>query len=489
MKKIQKAIVWFRQDLRLSDNLALHQAFKDGFEIIPLFILEKDQNNWSIGEAQKWWLHHSLQNLSKNIGEMKGKLILRSGIIEEILLNVAKETEANTIYWNKCYEPFWKHLDESLIKKLNNEKISHKQFRGNVLFEPGEVLSKQGKPLGVFTPFWKNLITKTIKKPIAKDEYTFSNESFSSDDLDSWGLKPTKNWADGFHDMWTPGEDQAQKQLKEFVKQAKDYKSTRDLVGKKGTSKLSPHLRFGEVSPCQIWNEIVSNCKIKDLPKKDGGAETYLSEIAWREFFVHFLYFNETLPESNYQKKFDSFKWEDDSKGLKAWKKGNTGYPIVDAAMRELWKTGWMHNRARMIVGSFLVKDLLLHWKEGEKWFWYTLLDADLASNAGNWQWVAGTGTDASPYFRIFNPTLQSEKFDPEGVYIKKWVPELKNLPLEYIHEPWKAPSKVLEKAGIKLGENYPKPIVDHTKAREKALKIFKEISPKEDKKRKKDDE
>lgn len=486
MKKIQKAIVWFRQDLRLSDNLALYNAHKDGFEIIPLFILEKDKNSWSVGEAQKWWLHYSIENLSKNIEKMNGKLILRTGLIEDALLKVYKETEANAIYWNKCYEPFWKNFDKELIHKLNNQKITHKQFRGNVLFEPGEILSQKGTVLGVFTPFWKNLVKKTVPKPLKKEDYLFSKMIISSDDLK---LKPTKNWADPFHEYWTPGEDQAQNNLNEFVKLAKEYKNTRDFVGKKGTSKLSPHLRFGEVSPCQIWNEISTNCKLKDMAKKEGGAETFLSEIAWREFFTHFLYFNETLPEQNYQKKFDNFKWLDDKEGLKAWKKGKTGYPIVDAAMRELYRTGWMHNRARMIVGSFLVKDLLIHWKEGEKWFWYTLLDADLASNSGNWQWVSGCGTDAAPYFRIFNPSLQSEKFDPDGVYIKKWCPELKDLPVKYIHEPWNAPKSVLEKAGIKLGETYPKPIVDHSTARDRALKIFKECTPSETKKRKKEDE
>jgi deoxyribodipyrimidine photo-lyase len=486
---LKRVVVLFRQDLRLSDNPALYNAYKDASEVIPLYILEdgEEENNWPIRGAQKWWLHHSLNSLSSTIQKNKGKLILRRGKVQETLLKVFEETKANTLYMNHCHEPFVMKRDEMIKIKLKELDINTKMFESTLLFDPSKIKTKStGTYFKVYTSFFNECVTNWIPRKTLPEikSHKFSTFDVKSDQLEDWELLPTKpNWAKGFEDLWQPGEEGAQKNLTEFIKYIKNYKVSRDRPDNEhGTSHLSPHLHFGEISPALIWETIHQECKLPNLKKKETGPEVFLSQILWREFFYHLIHHFPNMGVDNYNPRYDKFKWIDNKDDLKAWKKGLTGFPIVDAGMRELWHTGNMHNRLRMIVGSFLVKDLLIDWREGEKWFGNCLLDADLPNNAGGWQWVAGSGTDAAQYTRVFNPTLQGEKFDPDCVYIKKWVPELKNLPNEYIHAPWTTPKNIATKAGITFGKDYPKPIVDHGEARLRALKHYDEIREKKEK-------
>lgn len=438
-------IVWFRKDLRLSDNPALYAAAKKGV-VLPLYILDE-----TLGAASKWWLHHSLLALE----ESGVPLILRSGDPEKILAQLLKETKAEAIYWNRCYEPESIKRDIQLKKKFPVES-----FNGSLLHEPWEILNDSEEFYKVYTHYWKkSLKLDKIEKPLPKPQVRWA-KGVRTEKLSSWKLLPTHpNWASKFDSFWEIGEEAAQKKLRSFISTSlKAYGHDRDFPAIVGTSRLSPHLHFGEISPRQIWHAAPH-------------ASKFLSEIGWREFSYYLLYHFPKLPTAPFRPEFAKFPWKKNGKALKAWHQGKTGYPIVDAGMRELWSTGWMHNRVRMIVASFLIKDLLQPWQEGAAWFWDTLVDADLANNSASWQWVAGSGADAAPFFRIFNPVLQGKKFDPDGTYIKRWVPELAKVPPKWIHEIWEAPEEIQA-----LAKNYPSPIVDHEEARKIALMAFQKL-------------
>lgn len=459
-----KTLVWFRYDLRLADNPALAAACESASEIVLVYILDDELR--PIGEAQRWWLHHSLLDLNKRLNHVNCSLILRRGRSTNIVLTLVNELGIEQVNWNRVYEPASIKHDTALKQTLNQQGVQVNSFNRSLLVEPGKVLNKSGGYFKVFTPFYKH-VQLILPPPMitAKPQKWPKMIKTQSEDLKAWHLCPNKpDWAEGFA-CFVPGELGAQKALQQFIDEAvEDYAEDRDRPDLNNTSRLSAHLHFGELSPHQIWVAL------------QGRGEMYSRQLVWRDFAYYLLYHFPNMATANFKPAFDSFTWKKNSKWLKAWQKGLTGYPLVDAGMRELWHTGWMHNRVRMVVASFLTKDLLQHWHHGLAWFDHTLLDADLANNAMGWQWVAGSGPDAAPYFRIFNPTTQAQKFDPDGVYIKRWIPELAKLPVKYIHEPVSAPGNVLSDAGIELGHDYPLPIVDHREMREQALALYKGI-------------
>lgn len=425
-----------------------------------------------MGAASKWWLHHSLEQLSHDLKQLGLHLSYHIGKAVDVLERLIQNYSVETVTWNRRYEP-WALKRDAVVKDFLRKKgIEGVSFNGNLLFEPWTIANKQGKPYQVFTPFWKQCLTQPAPSmPLPKPQ---AGQGKIVEDilLKQLDLLPHIDWDAGLKSTWHPGEKGAQKQADEFIqKHVIHYVDERDRPDHQGTSRLSPFLHFGEISPRQLWHSI------KDKYRgKEELVDPYLRQLIWREFAHHLLYHFPKTPEHPLRVEFEDFPWEYDGKKLKAWQKGLTGYPIVDAGMRELWNTGWMHNRVRMIVGSFLVKDLRIHWLEGARWFWDTLVDADMANNTLGWQWIGGCGADAAPYFRIFNPVIQGEKFDPEGHYVKHWVPELKNLSTKWIHRPWEATPPILEKGGVTLGTTYPHPLVDHARARDAALKAFTKI-------------
>lgn len=467
-------IAWFRQDLRLHDNPALNAAAQTNQPILPVYILDdKNSEQWKMGAASRWWLHHSLQQLNLSLDN---NLCLEAGDAKEVLQKLIDETKADSVYWNRCYEPWRIKRDSEIKKQLNSNGIEAKSFNGSLLYEPHTALKADGTPYKVFTPFYKK---GCLAKPLQPNEPQaipdnlnyFEHQSLSLEELD---LMPEIPWYRDMEEAWQPGEQGAQKRLHIFLENGvNDYKVGRNFPAQENISRLSPHLHFGEISPNQVWCE--SKTYIDAENQED--IECFHSELGWREFSNNLLYYFPDIPRQNLQKKFDAFPWRNDQAALQCWQQGQTGYPIVDAGMRELWQTGYMHNRVRMIVGSFLVKNLLLHWHHGEDWFWDTLLDADLANNSASWQWIAGCGADAAPYFRIFNPVTQGQKFDKEGVYVRQYVPEISALPDKFIHNPWEAGEDILSEAGITLGKTYPEPIVDLKESRERALAAFKQLS------------
>jgi len=474
-------LLWFRLDLRLSDNPALDAAIDRGRPIVPVFVLDDaDAGDWRPGGASRWWLHHSLAALDGELKDLGSILVLKRGTAESELDALIEETGADAVFWNRRYEPWAIARDKDLKERLKRQGLEVQSFNGSLLNEPWELQTGQGGPYKVFTPYWKAVRAKGgIAAPSkAPKSLPLPEKSVSSDTLDDWGLLPTKpDWAGGLRETWTPGAAGAAERLAAFLdSDVFDYKARRNTPADNGTSGLSPHLHFGEISPRQIWHAAIAKSEAEHGSPMARGVETFLSEVVWREFSYNLLYHFPELPKDPLKAEFADFPWASNAEGLRAWQKGETGYPIVDAGMRELWSTGWMHNRVRMIVASFLIKDLLVPWQDGEAWFWDTLVDADLASNSASWQWVAGCGADAAPYFRIFNPVLQGEKFDPDGNYVRRWVPELGRLPNKDIHKPWEAKADVLDDAGVKLGRDYPKPIVDHKRARDRALSAYQEI-------------
>ena len=462
-------VVWFRQDLRLSDNPALAAAAKRG-PVVPLYILEGGQR--PPGGASRWWLHHSLAALSESLGG----LLLRRGDAARLLPQIAAEAGADRVMWNRRYEPDAVARDEAALRALTKAGIAVDTFNGNLLHEPSGIATQSGGPFKVYTPFWRACRARTVAPPLRAHKPAIEVEGLDSDPLASWRLLPAKpDWAAGWGTYWTPGERGAQARLDAFLRRdLKNYDVARDRPAGRNTSLLSPHLHFGEISPRQVWARLAFAAE-KAAPAQ--AAAKFAAELGWREFCAHLVHHFPTIPRENWRTAFDRFPWRRSAADLKAWQRGETGYPMVDAGMRELWHTGWMHNRVRMIAASFLVKHLRIDWREGEAWFWDTLVDADLANNAGNWQWVAGSGADAAPYFRIFNPVLQGGKFDPAGDYVRRWCPELKNLPDKFIHAPFAADAAVLARAGIVLGRDYPKPIVDHRAAREAALAAYRKVA------------
>jgi deoxyribodipyrimidine photo-lyase len=478
---LRPTIVWFRQDLRLQDNPALAAAVARRAPILPLHVLDDEgEAPWTPGGASRSWLHHSLASLAASLQKYGSKLILRRGSAGDVLTQLAKETGAEAVYWNRRYEPAARAVEEVIERELTAQGLEVRTFTSALLFEPDGIRNKQGRPFQVFTPFWRHC----TKLPVP-EEIVFRGRTLpapgrfpKSLQLDVLGLRPVIPWDSGFYEQWQPGEPGAHAQLERFVSEAvTGYGKTRNLPDQVGTSRLSPHLHFGEISPRQVCAAVQAAVG-NSSATLDQGSETFLAEIGWREFAYHLLYHFPGTHSRPLRKEFESFPWAPDPRGkrLRAWQRGQTGYPIVDAGMRELWHTGWMHNRVRMIVASFLVKHLRLDWFHGATWFWDTLVDADLANNTLGWQWSAGCGADAAPYFRIFAPVLQGEKFDAEGAYVRRWIPELARLSPRFIHQPWSAPQKELTAAGVALGRTYPRPIVDHQLAREEALAAFREF-------------
>lgn len=463
------ALVWFRFDLRLNDNPAFIDACSHHQFVIPLYIY--DEKNSVLGGAQAWWLYHSLTSLSNSLAQRGLNLILRKGDPLEIILDLAKTVSISSVYWNRCYEPVAISRDKEIKATLLERGIDVHSSNGSLLHEPWTIRNKSGDYFKVFTPYWKHckqLIN--IQRPMNLEHRPVGVE-VQSELLNDWKLLPTINWAARFSEYWIPGEGGAQQKLKEFIEHhLNGYKNNRDFPIKNATSRLSPHLHFGEISPWTILRAIElaklnPNCDL-------ASAEHFLSELGWREFSVYLLYHFPKLPSENFRNEFDAFPWHNDEKLLSYWRRGLTGYPIIDAGMRELWATGYMHNRVRMIAASFLTKGLLIDWRLGADWFLDTLVDADLANNSASWQWVAGCGADAAPYFRIFNPVLQSQKFDADGSYIRHWVPELSQLDSQSIHAPWGS----VGSERFYLNTKYPKPIIDHHEARTRALNYYNQL-------------
>ena len=470
----EHVLLWFRQDLRIEDNPALAAAIGTGRPIIPVYIHAPDEElRWAPGGASKWWLHHALESLHQKLQEYGSGLVLRNGASLENLLKICKSHQVTDVFWNRRYEPAIIGRDADIKKQLRERGIGARSFSASLLFEPHTIENRSGKPFRVFTPFWKHLRTLHVEEPVAVDtgKLTAPHKRPRSESLEDLKLLPGIPWDKGFYQHWQPDLKTAGKALDEFVRQrVSRYRDKRDLPAVNGTSRLSPYLHFGQLGPRQVWQSV-----LEAGPMDGPGEYTFLSEIGWREFAYHLIFHFPETPEQALNKAYSQFPWQPDDENLKAWQTGQTGYPIVDAGMRQLWQSGWMHNRVRMIAASFLVKHLLQPWQEGARWFWDTLVDADLASNTMGWQWTAGCGADASPYFRIFSPMLQGAKFDADGEYIRTWVPELKHMPAKYIHQPWEAPPDVLKKAGVDLGNNYPKPVVDHKAGRERALAALAE--------------
>lgn len=465
-------IFWFRQDLRLSDNPGFYHAANQG-HVMPIYIHDEiEGDDYKIGAASKWWLHSSLTALNESLDY---KLNFYKGNIQEVLLEIINKNAIDAVYWNRCYEPWRIEADSEIKTILKAKNIECKSFKASLLLEPWQILKEDGTPYKVFTAFYQKgyLQNQFFYKPLPKPEkINLLNVQSNKTTLADLCLLPKINWYQKMEKHWVVGENEAQEKLQSFLKDGfLDYKEGRDYPAKENVSRLSPHLHFGEISPNQIWFAVYA-MKIRG-EVSETNADCFLKELVWREFSYNLLYHFPNLPYKNLQDKFDNFPWNNNQHYLDAWKKGQTGYPIIDAGMRELWQTGYMHNRIRMIVGSFLVKNLLLHWHHGERWFWDCLVDADLANNSASWQWVAGCGADAAPYFRIFNPITQGEKFDQEGAYTKRFVPELANMPIQYLFKPWKAPEHILKKADVVLGETYPQPIVPLEISRQNALQAF----------------
>lgn len=472
-------LVWFRHDLRLADNPALYHALERSSPVVPVFIWAPDEEgDWAPGDAQQWWLYHSLAALAADLRNKGSRLLIRTGPSLDTLRDLIDASGADAVYWNERYTPTLAQRDKQVADKLKADGIDIATFPARLLHDPSAIRTTSGGPYHIFTPFWKKLqaqLDVPDPLPVPRMGKTRSPDAWpSSRTLDDLGLLPAIDWTKGLRETWTPGEAAAQDRLAYFVENLLiDYEDYRNRPDLDGTSLLSPHLHHGELSPRQVWHAVKS--WVQNAPMQDA-AQVYLSEIAWREFSYHLLVHYPETPREPLKDKFSQFAWKIDASRLERWQKGLTGYPIVDAGMRQLWHIGWMHNRVRMIVASFLTKDLLIPWQDGARWFWDTLVDADLANNTMGWQWSAGSGADAQPFFRIFNPISQGQRYDPNGDYIRKWIPELGTLPAPYIYRPWKAPVDVLAKANVTLGEDYPEPIVHHAAARNEALAAYQQI-------------
>ena len=463
--------LWLKDDFRISNNQAL-QALIDDENKRKCAIYIYNRDSYLPREAQQWWLAKSLEIFKKKLENLNISLDVILGIETKIFKKLINSKPFNRIYWNKSCDINENIIEENVKKILNESNIIFKEFKANLLNPVEKIKKDDGTPFKVFTHYWKKAEQIYLKNNHNYNEKIYKNYNKNSKkDVNIQSIYPKKNWYKKFEKYWEPSEENAKKILNDFIKNSiEKYAINRDIPSIEGTSKLSPYLKFGQISVHQIMQ------KCLEIKNKKIGYRKYINEIGWREFSHSLLHNFSTMQSNNLRKDFDNFKWNKNEKLLIKWKKGLTGYPIVDAGMRELYETGWMHNRVRMIVASFLVKHLRIHWLEGEKYFRDTLLDFNLANNVAGWQWVAGTGADAAPYFRIFNPILQGEKFDAKGYYIKKWCPELKNIPDNFLHKPWEMPKELQNKINVIIGKNYPFPIVNHEEARNSALKAFKEL-------------
>ena len=476
MTAASPAIVWFRQDLRLDDNPAYAAAAASGAPVLPLYVLDDTHaGEWRMGGASRWWLRRSLEALDR---DLDGALCLLSGPADRVLPELVAASGACGVFWNRCYEPWRMARDRRIRATLDAAGCAVRSYNGSLLFEPTAIRKADGTPYRVYTPFYRNGCLANgpaPRVPCSRPRGVRHRPSRAGGSLDDLGLLPRTRWYEEMAATWTPGERGAAARLRAFLAHGlAGYRDNRNRPDLDGVSRLSPHLHFGELSPHRVWHAVSE----RDAGARSPDAAHYLAELGWREFSYYLLYHWPQLTRDNLQRRFNRLPWRDDPGALGAWQQGRTGYPIVDAGMRELWRTGYMHNRVRMVAGSFLVKNLLLHWHHGADWFWDTLVDADLANNSVGWQWVAGTGADAAPYFRIFNPVTQGRKFDPTGNYVRRYVPELAALPDRYLHEPWAAPAAVLKKASVTLGNDYPYPIVEMKASRERALAAFSSLTP-----------
>ena len=473
-------IVWFRHDLRLADNPALAAAAAQGAPVIPLFILDDETpGRWRLGGAARWWLHGSLASLARDLGRLRAPLVLRRGLAQRVLLGAVEESGARAVFWNRGYEPFVVQRDRQIKAALRGRGIAVESFKATLLHEPW-TMGRRGEPFAVYAQFARALRRLPPPEPPLEAPATLPGpqHALAGDRLDDWRLRPSSpDWAQGLRRTWRPGEAQALARLEHFMAGGIErYAVDRHRPDLDLTSRLSPHLRFGEIGPRQLWRALDA---LRAVPggRAGRGIGAFARELHWREFAYHLLHHHPDLPDRALDPAFDRLAWRDAPAELCAWQQGLTGYPFVDAAMRQLRATGWMHNRLRMIVGSFLTKDLLLPWQEGAGWFWDNLVDADLANNTLGWQWVASTGPDAVGFVRIANPVLQARSFDPGGAFVRRWLPELAALPGALIHEPWRAPASVLADAGVRLGDTYPLPIIDHVAARRRALAAYRQVA------------
>ncbi|MES5865956.1 FAD-binding domain-containing protein [Bacillus cereus group sp. RP32] len=470
----KKIIVMFQKDFRVYDNPALFEAVQSG-EVVPVYVHDE---TFSMGSASKWWLHHAIIDVQKQLEALGSTLIIRKGNTQEEILSLIEQLGITAVYWNICYDPDRLQSNKKMKMMLEGKSIICKEFNSHLLLEPWIIKKKDNTEYKVFTPFYNAFQKQVIHKPISKVQRIEGGNSLpASLSVSELHLLPTIRWTSHIESIWDPTEEGAYKTCKKFFSsKLASYSEGRDFPNENAHSMLAPYLSFGQISVKFMYHYLVNESTERQCSLFEKQVNSFIRQLIWREFSYYLLYHYPFTVYKPLNKSFEHFPWNNEEELLTVWQKGETGYPFIDAGMRELWQTGFMHNRARMAVASFLVKHLLIPWQEGAKWFMDTLLDADIANNTMGWQWVAGSGADASPYFRIFNPITQGEKFDKDGEYIRKWVPELRDMPNKYIHKPWEAPEHILQKANITLGHTYPLPLVDHKAARERALCAYKSM-------------
>lgn len=473
---MNSAIVWFRHDLRLADNPALHHALQNHKQVILAYIHTPDEAApWQPGAARRWWQHHSLAVLQHSIEKLGGKLLLRQGPSLAALQTLIIESGAKALYWNRTTEPALVKRDALIEQALTAQGVDCHSFYGNLLYTPGSIKTQGGKPYQIFTPFWRECKKQGLGEPPLPTPQQLHPTTLPSLPLAALALLPTTPWDEGLKESWQPGEATAQQQLEQFCDDAlHKYPEQRDQPAHPSTSRLSPYLANGEISPRQITAALMQ--QFIGNNSSASSVETVIRQLGWREFAHHILHHYPHTAEQPLNERYQQFPWQQNPKLLQAWQQGRTGFPLIDAGMRQLWQTGWMHNRVRMVVASFLCKNGLIHWRQGAEWFWDTLVDADLASNSLNWQWAAGCGADAAPYFRVFNPVRQSERFDANGKYLRHWLPELSTAPTKLIHQPWKINRNPHQQIGLAIGNSYPPPILDLNITRQQAIATAKAV-------------